>query len=180
MVEANLAAGGMEIGIRPPGALQVPPRQVSGVSGQKPITDGLQRSYRPRSTLRTGLDNSQKRGTGNREQGTGNLGTPVPGGKGGNRERGTGNGRSPGFGIRRGRDGPPSPFNRGPAAFTAETAEHAERPWSTAKTAGPPLAAVPCHLWLEAWGPQPLTAALTLKLLELSCFHAPQAAGRNR
>ena len=57
LVEANLAAGGMGIGIRPPGALPVPPRQVSGVSGQKPITDGLQRSYRPRSALRTGLDN---------------------------------------------------------------------------------------------------------------------------
>jgi len=150
------------------------------------------------------VDNSQKRGTGNRKRGTGNLGTLVPRGKAetGNGERGTRDGerqtagiRGSGFGIRQhevGRGAPrlsraarpmanPLPRRRlGTMPFTAETAEHAERPWSTAKTAGPPLAAVPCHLWLEAWGPQPLTAALTLKLLELSCFHAPQAAGRNR
>jgi len=37
------------------------------------------------------VDNSQKRGTGNRKRGTGNLGTPMPRGKDGNRERGTGN-----------------------------------------------------------------------------------------
>jgi hypothetical protein len=37
------------------------------------------------------VDNSQKRGTGYGERGAGNLGTPVPRGKGGNREPGTGN-----------------------------------------------------------------------------------------
>jgi hypothetical protein len=37
------------------------------------------------------VDNSQKPGTGNGEQGTGNLGTPVAGKKSGNGERGTGN-----------------------------------------------------------------------------------------
>jgi len=35
------------------------------------------------------VDNSQKRGTGTRERATGNLGTPVPGGKGGNGGRET-------------------------------------------------------------------------------------------
>jgi len=40
------------------------------------------------------VDNSQKPGTGNRERGTGNMGTPVPRGKAGtgNGERGTGDG----------------------------------------------------------------------------------------
>ena len=46
------------------------------------------------------VDNSQKPGTGNREPGTGNMGTPMPRGKGGNRERGTGN-RGRGTGNRK-------------------------------------------------------------------------------
>jgi hypothetical protein len=51
------------------------------------------------------VDNSQKRGTGNRKRGTGNLGTPTEG-KSGNGEQGTGNGRESGFGIREPGTGP--------------------------------------------------------------------------
>jgi hypothetical protein len=72
------------------------------------------------------VDNSQKRGKGNRERATGNLGTPVPRGKGGNRERGTGN-REQGTGNGEqgtgNRDGEPA---RGGQAGEQETWGH---PW---------------------------------------------------
>jgi hypothetical protein len=51
------------------------------------------------------VDNSQKRGTGNGERGTENMGTPVHRGKGGNREPGTGN-RNPARGGRAGEQAP--------------------------------------------------------------------------